>query len=81
MYALVRGRAVHGAAGEDHRLRRRADHARHGAAVRGRAGAMALGLRGDVLRLAIIQAALPQSITTFVFAKEYGLHADVLSTA
>ncbi|KAE8769272.1 putative auxin efflux carrier component 4 [Hordeum vulgare] len=45
------------------------------------AGAVALGLRGDVLRLAIIQAALPQSITTFVFAKEYGLHADVLSTA
>ncbi|CAM0952232.1 unnamed protein product [Alopecurus aequalis] len=45
------------------------------------AGAVVLGLRGDVLRLAIIQAALPQSITTFVFAKEYGLHADVLSTA
>lgn len=45
------------------------------------AGAVALGLRGDVLRLAIIQAALPQSITTFVFAREYGLHADVLSTA
>ncbi|PAN13253.1 hypothetical protein PAHAL_2G323500 [Panicum hallii] len=45
------------------------------------AGAVALGLRGDVLRLAIIQAALPQSITTFVFAKEYALHADVLSTA
>ncbi|KAF8694932.1 hypothetical protein HU200_038038 [Digitaria exilis] len=45
------------------------------------AGAVALGLRGDVLRLAIIQAALPQAITTFVFAKEYNLHADVLSTA
>ncbi|CAL5082246.1 unnamed protein product [Urochloa decumbens] len=30
--------AVHGAAGEDHRLRRRADLAGHGAAVRGRAG-------------------------------------------
>ncbi|OEL25319.1 putative auxin efflux carrier component 4 [Dichanthelium oligosanthes] len=45
------------------------------------AGAVALGIRGDVLRLAIIQAALPQAITTFVFAKEYGLHADVLSTA
>uniref|UniRef100_A0A0D9XFE0 Auxin efflux carrier component n=1 Tax=Leersia perrieri TaxID=77586 RepID=A0A0D9XFE0_9ORYZ len=45
------------------------------------AGAFALGLRGDLLRLAIIQAALPQSITTFVFAKEYGLHAEVLSTA
>ncbi|TVU04953.1 hypothetical protein EJB05_48098, partial [Eragrostis curvula] len=44
-------------------------------------GAVALGLRGDVLRLAIIQAALPQSITSFVFAKEYGLHANVLSTA
>ncbi|CAD6224319.1 unnamed protein product [Miscanthus lutarioriparius] len=45
------------------------------------AGAGALGLRGDVLRLAVMQAALPQSITTFVFAREYGLHADVLSTA
>ncbi|CAL5087479.1 unnamed protein product [Urochloa decumbens] len=45
------------------------------------AGAVALGLRGDVLRLAIIQAALPQAITTFVFAKEYSLHADILSTA
>ncbi|CAN6196531.1 unnamed protein product [Urochloa humidicola] len=45
------------------------------------AGAVALGLRGDILRLAILQAALPQSITTFVFAKEYSLHADILSTA
>ncbi|EMS56061.1 putative auxin efflux carrier component 4 [Triticum urartu] len=45
------------------------------------AGAAAFGLRGDVLRFAIIQAALPQSIASFVFAKEYGLHADVLSTA
>nr|WCB22849.1 PIN4 [Zizania latifolia] len=44
-------------------------------------GAAALGLRGDVLHLAIIQAALPQSIASFVFAKEYGLHANVLSTA
>ncbi|NP_001140977.1 Probable auxin efflux carrier component 5b [Zea mays] len=45
------------------------------------AGAVALGLRGDVLRLAVMQAALPQSITTFVFAREYGLHPEVLSTA
>ncbi|CAO2207370.1 unnamed protein product [Urochloa humidicola] len=45
------------------------------------AGAAAFGLRGDVLRFAIIQAALPQSIASFVYAKEYGLHADVLSTA
>ncbi|KAK9291705.1 hypothetical protein L1049_019654 [Liquidambar formosana] len=44
-------------------------------------GAVAVGLRGDVLRVAIIQAALPQSITSFIYAKEYGLHAEVLSTA
>ncbi|WOL17952.1 auxin efflux carrier component 5-like [Canna indica] len=42
---------------------------------------IAMGLRGDILHLAIIQAALPQSITSFIFAREYGLHADVLSTA
>ncbi|KAG2300368.1 hypothetical protein Bca52824_036840 [Brassica carinata] len=44
-------------------------------------GSIVVGLDGDVLRVAIIQAALPQSITSFIFAKEYGLHADVLSTA
>ncbi|KAK9042615.1 hypothetical protein V6N11_017682 [Hibiscus sabdariffa] len=44
-------------------------------------GAIAVGLHGDVLRVAIIQAAVPQSITSFIFAKEYGMHADVLSTA
>ncbi|XP_059628677.1 auxin efflux carrier component 5-like [Cornus florida] len=44
-------------------------------------GAIAVGLHGDVLRIAIIQAAVPQSITSFIYAKEYGLHADVLSTA
>lgn len=44
-------------------------------------GAIAVGLHGDVLRVAIIQAALPQSITSFIFAKEYGLHAEVLSIA
>lgn len=44
-------------------------------------GSIAVGLHGDVLRVAIIQAAVPQSITSFIFAKEYGLHADVLSTA
>ncbi|XP_004492828.1 auxin efflux carrier component 5 isoform X2 [Cicer arietinum] len=43
--------------------------------------AIIVGLRGDVLRVAIIQAAVPQSITSFIFAKEYGLHAEVLSTA
>ncbi|KAL9426941.1 hypothetical protein AB3S75_033676 [Citrus x aurantiifolia] len=44
-------------------------------------GSIAAGLHGDVLRVSIIQAALPEAITTFIFAKEYGLHADVLSTA
>ncbi|KAL9257611.1 Auxin efflux carrier component 5-like protein [Drosera capensis] len=44
-------------------------------------GSIVVGLHGDVLRVAIIQAALPQSITSFIFAKEYGLHAEVLSTA
>ncbi|CAH9080548.1 unnamed protein product [Cuscuta epithymum] len=42
---------------------------------------IAVGLRGNVLRIAIIQAALPQSITSFIFAVQYGLHANVLSTA
>nr|GMD34912.1 auxin efflux carrier component 5-like [Ipomoea batatas] len=44
-------------------------------------GCLVLGLRGDVLRISIIQAALPQSLASFVYAKEYGLHADILSTA
>ncbi|XP_047046526.1 probable auxin efflux carrier component 5b [Lolium rigidum] len=43
--------------------------------------AAALGLRGDVLRATIIQAALPQSIAAFGFARVYDLHADVLGTA
>ncbi|XP_071731174.1 auxin efflux carrier component 5-like [Rutidosis leptorrhynchoides] len=44
-------------------------------------GALAIGLRSDALHVAIIQAALPQAIASFVYAKEYGLHANVLSTA
>ncbi|KAL4379177.1 hypothetical protein GQ457_02G027460 [Hibiscus cannabinus] len=44
-------------------------------------GSIAVGLHGDVLRVAIIQAALPQAIISFIFAKEYGMHAEVLSTA
>ncbi|XP_059665581.1 auxin efflux carrier component 5-like [Cornus florida] len=44
-------------------------------------GAIIVGLRGDVLKVAIIQAALPQSVSSFIFAKEYGLHAEVISTA
>ncbi|KAF7073416.1 hypothetical protein CFC21_078407 [Triticum aestivum] len=43
-------------------------------------GALLLGLRGDLVRVAILQAALPQSIGTFIFAREYDLHANILST-
>nr|VDD56581.1 unnamed protein product [Brassica oleracea] len=42
--------------------------------------AMAIGLRGDLLRVAIVQAALPQGIMPFVFAKEYSVHPAILST-
>ncbi|KAL6545452.1 hypothetical protein OROGR_009326 [Orobanche gracilis] len=44
-------------------------------------GSLALGLRSDTLRIAIVQGALPEALTAFVFALEYGLHAEVLSTA
>ncbi|XP_058103286.1 probable auxin efflux carrier component 1d isoform X2 [Magnolia sinica] len=40
-----------------------------------------VGLRGTILRVSIVQAALPQGIVPFVFAREYNLHPDVLSTA
>ncbi|XP_078431284.1 putative auxin efflux carrier component 1c isoform X2 [Wolffia australiana] len=40
----------------------------------------ALGLRGTLLRIAILQAALPQGIVTFVFAKDYEVLPTVLST-
>lgn len=43
--------------------------------------AIAIGLRGDLLRVAIVQAALPQGIVPFVFAKEYNNHPAILSTA
>ncbi|GLJ15704.1 hypothetical protein SUGI_0258500 [Cryptomeria japonica] len=42
---------------------------------------IATGIRDSVLHIAIVQAALPQGIVPFVFAREYNLHPDVLSTA
>ncbi|XAR72256.1 hypothetical protein NMG60_11018836 [Bertholletia excelsa] len=45
------------------------------------AASVAIGLRGDLLRVAIVQAALPQGIVPFVFAKEYNVHPAILSTA
>ncbi|XP_020259226.1 probable auxin efflux carrier component 8 isoform X1 [Asparagus officinalis] len=40
----------------------------------------AIRMRGKLLSAAIIQAAFPQGIVPFVFANEYGLHPDILST-
>ncbi|XP_010909244.1 probable auxin efflux carrier component 1c isoform X1 [Elaeis guineensis] len=45
------------------------------------AASIVVGLRGVLLHIAIVQAALPQGIVPFVFAKEYNLHPDILSTA
>ncbi|KAL1561177.1 Auxin efflux carrier component 6 [Salvia divinorum] len=44
------------------------------------AASVAVGLRGAHLHAAMVQAALPQGIVPFVFAREYGLHPDILST-
>ncbi|PIN14139.1 hypothetical protein CDL12_13258 [Handroanthus impetiginosus] len=44
------------------------------------AASVAVGLRNIHLHAAIVQAALPQGIVPFVFAREYGLHPDILST-
>ncbi|KAJ8751052.1 hypothetical protein K2173_016233 [Erythroxylum novogranatense] len=45
------------------------------------ATSIAVGLRGVLLHVAVVQSALPQGIVRFVFAKEYNVHPDVLSTA
>ncbi|KAJ1433426.1 Membrane transport protein [Sesbania bispinosa] len=45
------------------------------------ATSIGIGIRGVLLHVAIVQAALPQGIVPFVFAKEYNLHPDILSTA
>lgn len=44
------------------------------------AASIVVGLRGVLLHVAIVQAALPQGIVPFVFAKEYNVHPDILST-
>lgn len=45
------------------------------------ASSVAIGLHGNLLRVAIVQAALPQGIVPFVFAKEYNVHPAILNTA
>ncbi|KAH9621702.1 hypothetical protein KSS87_000748 [Heliosperma pusillum] len=44
------------------------------------AASIVVGLRGPLLHVAIVQAALPQGIVPFVFSKEYNVHPDILST-
>eukprot|EP00250_Pteridium_aquilinum_P017512 c23667_g1_i1 orf=573-2630(-) len=44
------------------------------------AASIGVGLRGVDLHAAIVQAALPQGIVPFVFAREYDLHPEILST-
>ncbi|CAL5185841.1 unnamed protein product [Lathyrus oleraceus] len=44
------------------------------------AASIVIGLRDTMLKVAIVQAALPQGIVPFVFAREYNVHPAVLST-
>ncbi|KAI3903755.1 hypothetical protein MKW92_040442 [Papaver armeniacum] len=44
-------------------------------------GCRAVGLHGDNLHIAVIQAALPLPPLAYAYAKEYGLHADVICSA
>ncbi|KAL3680671.1 hypothetical protein R1sor_023627 [Riccia sorocarpa] len=39
------------------------------------------GLRGRMFRFAVLQAMIPQSISTFIFACNYHVHEDTFSTA
>ncbi|CAO2152440.1 unnamed protein product [Urochloa humidicola] len=41
---------------------------------------VAIGLRGTILRIAVVQAALPLAVSSFVYAEEYKVHADIMST-
>ncbi|XP_062186530.1 probable auxin efflux carrier component 9 [Phragmites australis] len=41
---------------------------------------LTIGLHGTLLRIAVVQAALPLAVTSFVYAEEYKVHADIMST-
>ncbi|KAL3725662.1 hypothetical protein ACJRO7_030661 [Eucalyptus globulus] len=41
----------------------------------------ALGLRGELLCVSIVQAALPEAVVPFVFANQYKVHADIMSVS
>ncbi|KAG6557668.1 hypothetical protein Mapa_000949 [Marchantia paleacea] len=40
-----------------------------------------VGLNGEIFRFAVMQAMIPQAITSFVFACNYHVHEDIFSTA
>ncbi|KAI3704760.1 hypothetical protein L1987_74988 [Smallanthus sonchifolius] len=42
---------------------------------------VAIGLKGVPFQIAVIQATLPQGIVPFVFANEYNVHPEILSTS
>ncbi|KAG7550699.1 Auxin efflux carrier plant type [Arabidopsis thaliana x Arabidopsis arenosa] len=44
------------------------------------ASAFCIRLRSTLFKVAILQAALPQGVVPFVFAKEYNLHPEIIST-
>ncbi|AED92117.1 auxin transport protein-like [Arabidopsis thaliana] len=44
------------------------------------ASAYCIRLKSTLFKVAILQAALPQGVVPFVFAKEYNLHPEIIST-
>ncbi|KAL6661579.1 hypothetical protein ACP70R_000963 [Stipagrostis hirtigluma subsp. patula] len=43
-------------------------------------GSLTIGLHGTLLHIAVVQAALPLAVTSFVYAEEYKVKADIMST-
>ncbi|KAM0892334.1 hypothetical protein ACQ4PT_025831 [Festuca glaucescens] len=41
---------------------------------------LVVGMHGTLLHMAVVQAALPLAVTSFVYAEEYKVHADIMST-
>ncbi|CAM0907365.1 unnamed protein product [Alopecurus aequalis] len=41
---------------------------------------LVVGMHGTLLHVAVVQAALPLAVTSFVYAEEYKVHADIMST-
>ncbi|XP_015695640.1 probable auxin efflux carrier component 9 isoform X2 [Oryza brachyantha] len=41
---------------------------------------LVIGMHGTLLHIAVVQAALPLAVTSFVYAEEYKVQADIMST-